>query len=97
MAHVPTKTIEKLVEIAKRNEGRWVKQGKGFSAMYEDNVLTLLHYGNDIITIDEGRKMAKIGILAYSVSDRTAINSALVMCGLNGKVGIRDGVLDWVE
>lgn len=71
--------------------------GKGFSAMYKDNVLTLLHYGNDIITIDEERRMAKIGILAYSVSDRTAINSALVMCGLNGKVGIRDGVLDWVE
>lgn len=97
MAHVPTKTVEKLVEIAKRNEGRWVKQGKGFSALYKNNVLTILHYGNDIITIDEGRKMAKIGILAYSVSDRTAINSALVMCGLNGKVGIRDGVLDWVE
>lgn len=28
MAHVPTKTVEKLVEIAKRNEGRWVKQGR---------------------------------------------------------------------
>lgn len=97
MAHVPTKSMTALVALAKRNEGRWVKHGCGFSALWKEGMLTILHYGNEIITIDAEGKRARIGLLAYSVSDRTAINSALTLFGMNGKVGIRDGVLNWVE
>lgn len=97
MAHVPTKSMEALVALAKRNEGRWVKHGCGFSAMWKGGLFTLLHYGNEILAIDAEKRRARIGLLAYSDSDRTAINSALTLFGMNGRVGIRDGELNWVE
>lgn len=85
MASVPLVTITNLYGSAVRNAGEWVKAGRSYRARYSRGVFELTHYGTLILVTDENRHTYKVGVGAWSASDRDAINT--VMCNLN--VGVR--------
>lgn len=86
MPSLPHKDIINIFNRAHENEGKTVYGGRSYSAKFAGNYFTLYHYGTEIITVDEWNNRYTVSDEGFSQSDAAAINSVLMMYGINAHV-----------
>jgi len=90
MASLPLKVIVTQYEKAKKNPGRWHESPTGYwSYMKPDGSFLLSHYGTIIFDYDPTTRTYAVG--GTTNSDRDAINSMLLILGLNDKASNSGG------
>ena len=89
MPTLPTKVIQNLLA---RTDHRFnmTMTFRSYSAMRTNFGVFVEHYGTPIIFIDRNKKY-NIGSGAFSASDRDAINSVLIVEGIDDRVHINHG------
>lgn len=91
MASIPLVTITNLYSSAVRHAGEWVKGGRSYRAMYKGGQFQLTHYGTLILYTNENTHEYKVGVGAWSASDRDAINTVFHNLGTGKRARVCKG------